>query len=369
MEGKVLLQDLAQKIADKRNMQRKDVEIFLKAFFDTICDGILQDKIVKIKGLGTFKMIDVQDRESVNVNTGERIVIPGHSKISFTPDTELKDEVNKPFALFQTVVINDGTSIDDMEKIDKVAPVISLEEDITKESFHDETEENKEAPQQNEFSEELISIGVPISTAESGEKTVLVTETEDEPVEPINHVVDTECKKHRWWYIGPAMTALLFAFFWIVFLIGYFVGRNNWSFLDGLINRDIHEPIVKIDTFYVEKNVEFDSTYIHSLEDSLRNAVQEINNIKKELTKTSTSKSLTVESRPVVANAKKTASYEIVGFKGVRIIKWGDYLLKIVRQEYGNDDALKYVILYNNFKDPNNLPIGTEIKLPKLKEK
>ena len=105
MNSKVLLQDLAQSLAAKRKMQRKDAEVFLKAFFETVSDGILQDKIVKIKGLGTFKMIDVQDRESVNVNTGERIVIPGHSKISFTPDTELKDEVNKPFALSKLLLL------------------------------------------------------------------------------------------------------------------------------------------------------------------------------------------------------------------------------------------------------------------------
>ena len=117
MEGKVLLQDLAQSLASNRGMQRKDAETFLKAFFETISEGILQDKMVKIKGLGTFKMIEVQERESVNVNTGERIVIPGHSKINFTPDVELKDQVNKPFALFQTVIINEGTSLEDMEKI------------------------------------------------------------------------------------------------------------------------------------------------------------------------------------------------------------------------------------------------------------
>ena len=106
MEGKVLLQDLAQSLAVKRNSKLKDAEVFMKAFFETISEGILQDKIVKIKGLGTFKMIEVQERESVNVNTGERIVIPGHSKISFTPDNELKDQVNRPFALFQTVCLS-----------------------------------------------------------------------------------------------------------------------------------------------------------------------------------------------------------------------------------------------------------------------
>ena len=70
-----------------------------------------------------------------------------------------------------------------------------------------------------------------------------------------------------------------------------------------------------------------------------------------------------------VVKKKTPVAYEIVGQKGVRTIQWGDYLLKIVRQEYGTDDALKYVVSYNNFKDPNNLPVGTEVRLPKLKEK
>ena len=85
---------------------------------------------------------------------------------------------------------------------------------------------------------------------------------------------------------------------------------------------------------------------------------------------------VTVAPRPVltkpqsvVATKKTPVTFEIVGYKGVRTIQWGDYLLKIVRQEYGTDDALKYVISYNNFTNPNSLPVGTEVKLPKLKEK
>ena len=172
MEGKVLLQDLAQSLAAKRKMQKKDAEAFLKAFFETISNGILDDKIVKIKGLGTFKMIEVQDRESVNVNTGERIVIPGHSKISFTPDAELKDEVNKPFALFQTVIINDGTSIEDMEKVD-VPPVDNSQ--VIEDSQNNKTEESVAVQ------EPVVSDNQPIASVV--EEPVIPTEPET-PVVP-----------------------------------------------------------------------------------------------------------------------------------------------------------------------------------------
>ena len=210
MESKVLLQDLAQSLAAKRNIQRKDAEAFMKAFFETISDGILQDKIVKIKGLGTFKMIEVQDRESVNVNTGERIVIPGHSKISFTPDTELKDEVNRPFALFQTVVINEGTSIEEMEKIDPLIESIQ----VTAESSDAQDSLQSTADSSYEKSVEAI-ITSPVEKPEVPETT---KEPEDEQPSPVNSNLSMS-NKHSWWYISPAMTALLLAFFWIVLLV------------------------------------------------------------------------------------------------------------------------------------------------------
>ncbi|MBO6124761.1 MAG: HU family DNA-binding protein [Bacteroidaceae bacterium] len=384
MEGKVLLQDLAQSLAAKRKMQKKDAEAFLKAFFETISNGILDDKIVKIKGLGTFKMIEVQDRESVNVNTGERIVIPGHSKISFTPDAELKDEVNKPFALFQTVIINDGTSIEDMEKVD-VPPVDNSQ--VIEDSQNNKTEESVAVQ------EPVVSDNQPIASVV--EEPVIPTEPEtpvvpEESVVPVTPVATpaseapaepkienvssltsqpTVSCKHSWWYISPAMTALLFAFFWIVLLVGYFVGSNNWVYLEKIFNRPTQETVVQIDTVLVEKLVEPDSVYIQGLEDSLRNVISQETKVKKELPKTLVQQPAKTEAKPVAVTKKSPVAFEIVGYKGTRTIQWGDYLLKIVRQEYGTEDALKYVISYNNFTNPDNLPVGTEIKLPKLKEK
>lgn len=384
MEGKVLLQDLAQSLAAKRKIQKKDAEAFLKAFFETISNGILDDKIVKIKGLGTFKMIDVQDRESVNVNTGERIVIPGHSKISFTPDSELKDEVNKPFALFQTVIINDGTSIEDMEKFD-VLPVDNSQ--VIEDSLSNKTEDSvavqepivsDNQPIATVVEEPVIPTGLetPVVPEESvAPVTPIVTPVPKDPAEPeVENVSSltshpTVSCKHSWWYISPAMTALLFAFFWIVLLVGYFVGSNNWVYLEKIFNKPIQETVVQIDTVLVEKLVKPDSVYIQGLEDSLRNVISQETKVKKELPKTQVQQPAKTEAKPVAVTKKSLVVFEIVGYKGTRTIQWGDYLLKIVRQEYGTEDALKYVISYNNFTNPDNLPVGTEIKLPKLKEK
>ena len=94
--NKINWQDLAAELATRTGMQRKDADAFVRAFFDTLGKEIKEEKSVKVKALGTFKMVEVQERESVNVNTGERFIISGHAKIGFLPDTALKELVNKP---------------------------------------------------------------------------------------------------------------------------------------------------------------------------------------------------------------------------------------------------------------------------------
>lgn len=107
---------LADKLAEKSGLSQIESELFIRKMFDVCQQGLAADKIVKMRWLGTFKVTSVKDRESVDVNTGERIVIEGRDKISFTPDNILKEIVNKPFAQFETVVVNDGV---DFESIDK----------------------------------------------------------------------------------------------------------------------------------------------------------------------------------------------------------------------------------------------------------
>ena len=113
MNEKLNIQNLIELLAEKHGMNKKDAESFVKEFFQLVEESLETDKYVKIKGLGTFKLINVENRESVNINTGERFEIQGHTKVSFTPEPTLKDLINKPFSHFETVVLNDETVLED----------------------------------------------------------------------------------------------------------------------------------------------------------------------------------------------------------------------------------------------------------------
>lgn len=112
------IKDLAEILVQKHQLDSQSAEMFMNAIIETIHEGLKNDRIVKVKGFGTFKLTAVRDRESINVNTGERVVISGHDKVSFTPDAVLRDLVNKPFAQFDTVVLADGVDFEDMPEMD-----------------------------------------------------------------------------------------------------------------------------------------------------------------------------------------------------------------------------------------------------------
>ena len=127
MSEKVTIQDIIELLAEKHSMTKKDAEIFVKGMFELIEEALVTEKYVKVKGLGTFKLTEVESRESVNVNTGERIEIQGHTKISFTPDSSMKDLINKPFAHFETVILNENTKLEDTEtEIDRGSMTCSV---------------------------------------------------------------------------------------------------------------------------------------------------------------------------------------------------------------------------------------------------
>lgn len=115
--AKSAIQLITSALAKQHNLSADDAAAFVDAFFDIISSELKNGNQVKIKGLGTFKVQAVKPRESVNVNTGERVLIEGHDKISFTPDTVMKELVNKPFSQFETVVINDGVDTEELERI------------------------------------------------------------------------------------------------------------------------------------------------------------------------------------------------------------------------------------------------------------
>ena len=149
-----MIQDLAAGLVLRRGLPKKDADVFVRSVFEIIGEYLQTDKIVKVKGLGTFKLVTVDSRESVDVNTGERIVIKKYTKINFTPDPVLRDAVNKPFAQFETVVLYEGTDIADMERMD----IPDLSEDNEAENISDVNEEADEADEMVlSESEEVLS--------------------------------------------------------------------------------------------------------------------------------------------------------------------------------------------------------------------
>ena len=134
--SKIGINELAAVLAGKHGLEQAKAEIFVRQVFDVINDGLRNEKLAKIKGLGTFKVTSVSARKSVDVNTGEAIIIEGRDKISFTADSVMKDIVNAPFAQFETVVVNDGvdfSGIDEKYKDEMVASDEGNEETVTAE--------------------------------------------------------------------------------------------------------------------------------------------------------------------------------------------------------------------------------------------
>ena len=181
--GKILLNNIAEELASKSGLTRDAADNFMRAFVVTIEKGLQEDSIVKVKGLGTFKLLEVSDRDSVNVNTGERITIKGHRKVTFTPDTAMKELVNRPFAHFEPTELSDSypteeesivseTQSDESDEMETSTetPII---ETIVEETSVEETTHTIE--EQEEITEEITEVAT-LETPESSEATEVTEE-------------------------------------------------------------------------------------------------------------------------------------------------------------------------------------------------
>lgn len=139
MNNKLTIQELATLLSVKSGKDVYETERFIREFITVVSEGLFSDKMVKVKGLGTFKIVLVEDRESIHVNTGERILIPAHYKCSFLPDNELKELVNRPFSIFETTEIGDAASFQDMEMADD-----SDEDDVDSDLESDANEDGED---------------------------------------------------------------------------------------------------------------------------------------------------------------------------------------------------------------------------------
>lgn len=163
---KFTIEDIARILVTKNSLSYEAATLFATQLFAVVQEGLNRDKIVKVKGLGTFKIVDVEARESINVNTGERVLIDSHGKISFTPDSTMKELVNKPFSQFETVVLKDGVTFDDMPADDEEdedkdkdveqTPQPKVETDLSKEPKQ-EGQSKKEQRQEAEQEEMKVS--------------------------------------------------------------------------------------------------------------------------------------------------------------------------------------------------------------------
>ena len=168
--AKLYLSEMSAVLAEKHGIDRRKAQRFVTSVVSVVQSGLEADRMVKIKGLGTFKVIDVEARESVNVNTGERLVIDGHSKLTFLPDNAMKELVNKPFSQFETVVLNDG---------------VTFNEDPEEEPTVPEVEEPEEEPATPEVEEQEEESATPeVEVPEEEPATPEVEEPEEEPATP-----------------------------------------------------------------------------------------------------------------------------------------------------------------------------------------
>jgi len=397
------VQELATILVNKGGLSNDEAVSFVNAFFDLIQEGMNIDEIVKVKGLGTFKLVNVEARESVNVNTGERVLIDSHAKISFTPDTTMKDIVNKPFSSFETVILNEGVTFDDMN------PVVATESDIESEDAAEyETEvytepEAPEAPVEEVETptEEIVTSDTVDETAieepqqvEQQEETTTTADDNSEMIEIAEEEVpasdDTEevtdsddnidntdstdntdiSNDNKSWVIYGAVVAALL----VGFIAGVFLSDN----VKNLINSQ-KEDVVEQELVPSDEKQHKDSMIIAATNDSaavkkdsvFKDSVQAV---KAEPQTTEAAKTNVVESEPEYKKYEQMDSrvrygaYYIMGTASVVKTKKDDTSDRLSRRYLGEGMAC-YIEVYNGITASSVLPEGQDIKIPKLEWK
>lgn len=354
MNNRLAIQDLAGLLAEYTGKDKNSSERFLREFIAVVSEGVYTDKLVKVKGLGTFKIIPVEKRESIHVNTGERFVIPEHYKFSFLPDKELRELVNKPFSFFETTELRENVDFTDMDVVldepdIKETEDESIEEMIPEEKHFPEeepvvfSEEGSAVPPEEDpvvFSEEEPA-GQP---EDEGMDTLepVVDERSDSsgpnsPSEEVETGPDAERKKPRTKRIAVVS---MFVFLLMLFNIGLYLNRTYFF-------KKEKEPL-RIDTVFpkgetIATEAVPDTTIVFANEDSSQTVGE-----------------TTVENPEVEPEA---ASPKVIA----RVkIEPGSRLTLISLKYYGSKLFWVYLYEYNRavITEPNNVPIGTVIEVP-----
>lgn len=377
MNNRLSIQDLALILSEQTGKSTEEALRFLQEFIAVVSEGVYNDKLVKVKGLGTFKIIRVEERASVSVNSGERFVIPSHYKFTFTPDKELKELVNKPFSLFDTVELNEEVDFSDVDVSAETSGAEEAADDSSEEILPDGIPEQAiEAPQtpepevkpepaveeettpqeevEAEPEAETETMPEPEVEAEPEPKVEAETTPQEEakaepkPAEPVSSV--SGYKEYRRKRRRSASRKLLFpvACLFVVIVLGivYIVclsGRTT-------VNKNWEPPMAEVGNPTPEAGmnpVPADSTGV-TPPDSASLAADSV-----------------VAEPPVVEEnqPEETPKSDILALV---TIKAGDRLASFAKQYYGHKFFWVYIYQYNQdiISDPNNIPIGTELRIP-----
>ena len=378
--GKLTIQEVAKVLVEKNGLDPKDASHFASEFFALILQQLQQDDQVKIKGLGTFKIINVEARESVSVQTGERVVIDSHSKVTFTPDTVMKELVNKPFSQFETVVLNDGVEFADL-KDEKDAAVEEKEETVEEQQpvvapiIEDEPATVAEEPVIAPVIEDEPAAAPAVEEEPAAAPVIaepaaapVAEEVVAEREQPVTTVTfdDGEDNEHPWWrwiltILGIAALMLLAAYG------GYEYGRRQAV--------AVPDTIVVKDTVYMAEMADSALLTGEEVEQPVAvqpETVQEAPQPVKEQAQPAKE-----QAKPAAENFDKYAAmdervrlgaYRIVGTLREVTVEPGQTFYSICRAQLGPDMQC-YVEVYNGLPKNPTIKVGQVIKIPKLESK
>ena len=386
---RVSIQEIAGILVEKSNLKKKEAELFVSTMFELVKEGLANDRIVKIKGLGTFKIVDIEARESVNVNTGERVLIEGHDKITFTPDATMKELVNKPFSQFETVVLNEGVTFDDMNDVTPTEEDAPAVEEVAPAVEEDAPAVEEVAPAVEEVAPivEFVSAVEDVPAEEETPTEEDVPTEEEVPAVPTEEVITEESLEPEE-YMSKKMTYISLVVAIIVCIL---------SFAAGYYLRGVSGAAVVPDEVKAEQGVlpadsaAADTTKRDTIKKAERKdtllaetpaqdivARKEAKPEVKPEVKPETKPEVKPEVKPApevssdkyeqMDNRVRTGAYRIVGTDHQVKVKAGETLALISRRALGPDMEC-YVEVYNGLKSSSALTEGQTIKIPKLELK
>ena len=409
--AKVSVNELATKLIDRKGLSKKHAVSFVNDMFDIIQKGLEQDKAVKVKGFGTFKIINVDDRESINVNTGERVLIEGHSKITFTPDAVMKELVNKPFSQFETVVLKDGVDFDDMPSTDEslIAENTEVLEDspVSEDNLAIEETDAASAPLVDFFAESEVVNKEPIVLQEeplNSEEVPLIEEQKplietpvEEPVEenadpaPEQEVKEPEDSEASEESVTPDDSSEEDIIYeeetsdtwkkWILPAVFCLIGFAAGYLVANMMNSQPAVPEQPKQEEVAQPKLQPQQAIADSLKQQKEAVAKdtvkpepELMPEPKEEPKPEPKKE--IKSEPVVSMDKYEkmdsrilhGAYRIVGTDHVEKIKATDNLARICKRTIGPGMEC-YLEVYNGIKGDADLKPGKDIKIPKLELK